>query len=344
MASDRTNSEVSKPAYLIVSDGRHNHEVYRLVPDQETTIGRSPDNRVVLRDDLCSRRHCEVFFRDGQWYLRDLGSRNGTLVNGVRVTEDCPLEEGHLIRIGSYALGFTRDLSRPLDSLDRTDESKTERAETVEVVLSDWSDEAAPEILHRKRKTRFGHITPKDVAARDRTSQQLARLYRLALDMAAAHDVKELSDLVLDRLLEGTKADIGAILLLKDRLREDTEVGQLDLISYKSLGDEPYEKVSNYLSRLVLTEWEAVLAHDVEDDSKLASRDSLSDLRVKSVICAPIRSEKTIHGLVHLYSTDLTHPLEPEDLEFTLAVADQMALTLRNIKEAETLATGLARV
>ena len=61
------------------------------------------------------------------------------------------------------------------------------------------------------------------------------------------------------------------------------------------------------------------------------------------MICAPIRISHSIFGLVHLYATDSDNPLEPDDLEFTLAVADQMAVVLNNVKQKESLAVGLAR-
>ncbi len=343
--SERAESvEDRTTAYLIVSDGRHNREVYKLTADEKTTVGRAADNRVVVRDDRCSRYHCSVFWREQRWWVRDLDSRNGTFVNGVRVEGETELKEGDLIRVGGYHMVLTFDLSRPVEALDDVELLEPGHQETVEVPLTPVGEESAPAIVHRKRRTRFDRITPKDVVGREQTGQQLARLYRLALDMAAARDSSSLSQLVLDRLLEATGADIGAILLLKEQLQEGAEVGELEVVAYRSRTGKPYERVSTSLSRLVLTEWEAVLAHDVHDDTWLAGRDSLSELRVRSVICAPIRAEKTIYGLIHLYSTDSSRPLGPDDLEFTLAVADQMALALKNIKQMETLATGLARV
>src|SRR5512139_3175826 len=49
-------------------------------------IGRQGDCQLQLEDPLCSRHHAEIWFQDGHWYLRDL-SRNGTFVNGLRITE-----------------------------------------------------------------------------------------------------------------------------------------------------------------------------------------------------------------------------------------------------------------
>jgi DNA-binding CsgD family transcriptional regulator len=74
--------------------------------DRGITIGRDPTNDVVLEaDQLASRSHAEITVRNGQWYLVDLGSRNGTVVNG-RTTHRYPLRDGDVIGIGSTHFEF----------------------------------------------------------------------------------------------------------------------------------------------------------------------------------------------------------------------------------------------
>ena len=67
------------------------------------TIGQHDDNQVVLRDPCVSRRHCVIERVHGALRIRDLGSKNGTLVNGVRVS-DAPLEAGAVVSIGGARL------------------------------------------------------------------------------------------------------------------------------------------------------------------------------------------------------------------------------------------------
>jgi len=76
---------VSQLAYLVIREGSKWSDVFRLVPGQSVTIGRAPTNQIVLKDERCSRNHVEVFMSSGQWTLRDLDSRNGTLV-GARLS------------------------------------------------------------------------------------------------------------------------------------------------------------------------------------------------------------------------------------------------------------------
>jgi Nif-specific regulatory protein len=86
-----------------------------------------------------------------------------------------------------------------------------------------------------------------------------------------------------------------------------------------------------------------VLARNIEGDSTLGSRDSKGEILATSVICAPIRQEKRIVGLVHLYSTDGARMLDPDDLEFTLAVAENLGLALKNLGRQLELAENLSQ-
>lgn len=80
-------------------------------------IGRSEQAAVVLDDLRVSRLHCEILDCEGQLVLRDLGSRNGTYVNGDRIRQ-APLHEGDVVTLGLTTLEVVRlrPTSRPADS------------------------------------------------------------------------------------------------------------------------------------------------------------------------------------------------------------------------------------
>ncbi|MBO51452.1 MAG: sigma-54-dependent Fis family transcriptional regulator [Planctomycetaceae bacterium] len=344
-----TNQSDSAASYLVVRDGNQWRDVFRLMPGQVTTVGRSSTNRVVVRDEVCSRNHCEVFQSGDRWLLRDLSSRNGTLVNGVTVEGDWPLEEGQIIQIGNCDLGFTSDLLHAFPEPESTSQDNT--ADTAEMmVFDDPSPESEPEIVDRRRENRFRDQASTIGGELDgepgthRTSRDLTSLYRLALDMGAARDAEQLAHVVLDGLFAATRADIGAVLLLPKGLRNRPRSDELRVAAYRSVKDLPYQKVSDYLSSTVLVEAEAVLARDVADDSKLVDRDSLGQIHAQSVICAPLIARDVTFGVIHLYSTDSENLLESNDLEFSLAVADQLAVALDGLQDRESLVKGLAQV
>ena len=76
--------------------------------EQPVTIGRSPEADIVLMDDKASRIHCGIRLWDGEFYLKDLKSKNGTYVNSERI-EVAKLKSGDTVRIGGTSFNFEQD-------------------------------------------------------------------------------------------------------------------------------------------------------------------------------------------------------------------------------------------
>lgn len=83
--------------------------------EQPITIGRSPDADIVLLDEKVSRIHCGIRLWDGDFYVKDLKSKNGTWVNGDR-SEVAKLRPGDTVRVGSTAFTFEQDLAVGADT------------------------------------------------------------------------------------------------------------------------------------------------------------------------------------------------------------------------------------
>lgn len=73
-----------------------------------TLLGRGPECSICLDDVRASRQHAEIYKRGGNYFLRDIGSTNGTFVGGVQVVEPVMLEDGVEVSIGETTLLFTR--------------------------------------------------------------------------------------------------------------------------------------------------------------------------------------------------------------------------------------------
>jgi two-component system response regulator HydG len=317
-------------AYLLSWDGAVWRDAVRLRPGQIVTVGRSATNRIALQGEACSRNHCELFHTPDGWKLRDLDSRNGTRLGDEQITGDHLLASGDVIEIGQCRLAFTDNLEQapvPPDvdvvSLD---------AMTATYTGSGIEDEE-PAILHRSLRPEFltGDVTSNAVQA------ELTRLYQLGLEMGAAKSRQDLIDVVLQSLVRETVADIAAILLAAPDGPEFPAPVDLHLSAWHSRDDVPYRRVSDSLSRAVLSSREAILARDVSDDNQLAVFDSLGEMRARSVVCTPIHHGERMLGLVHLYATNPDNTLDKHDLEFTLAVAGQLASALDSQLERESL-------
>jgi Nif-specific regulatory protein len=310
--------------YLVVRRDDGFGDVFPLTPGDRYTLGRAATNRVVLKDELCSREHAEVYHANGAWRVRDLGSLNGTRLNSERLTSEQDLAPGDEVGVGKTLFLFVEDMSQlpdiPTESVNRGGESIRKRLGQTRFLTPIPPDNSSPS------------ATVEESPSRHNLGRDLSRLYRLALDMGSATSQEELVNLVLEGLLEGIPADVGAILSVQ-------ESGTLEVSAHRHRNPavKTYSRVSDYLSREVLASREAVLAENVSRDRYLRNRESLSDLGVTSVICAPVATAERVVGLIHLYCTDPHKALDGEDLEFAVAVAKQLGNAITQLTRQESL-------
>jgi transcriptional regulator with GAF, ATPase, and Fis domain len=333
-------------AYLVIREGSKWTDVFRLVPGQAVTIGRAPTNQIVIKDERCSRCHAEVFLSEQNWIVRDLDSRNGTAVGEELIEGDRQLAPGDIIRIGRSQLAFVHDLSKAF--ADQAPPARKPAPAPVDGnAAADASVLTAHEpatITHRRGQTKFLEPRDEDEGSISKIGRAAARLCRLALELAKAPDAVTMSKLALEGLFEGTQMDAGAVLMVRRNVRRDPQAEDLELISSQTRTEVPYHRISPFLAATVLRESEAVLARNVMGDSTLGSRDSKGEMHATSVICAPVRRGKKVLGLVHLYGTDASFTPDPDDLEFTLAVADTLAVAFENLHRRQELAENLSQI
>jgi Nif-specific regulatory protein len=328
-------------AYLVVRRDDGFGDVFPLAADQTYTLGRATTNRIVLKDDLCSREHAEVSHHEGRWRLRDLSSLNGTRLNGDRIEGEIALAPNDDLHLGRTHLLFVEDMDQLPD-----------------VPLQGQTDPEGVSIKKRLGQTRFLTPIPPPpeptgdtetgvaVPARHAISRDLSLLYRLALDMGSASSYEELCRVVLDTLLEAVPAEVGAILSVPrpgDGAKGDvkaTRGTELEVTAHRHRDPSArhYVRISEYVSNEVLATREAILAEDVARDRYLRNRESLSDLGATSLICAPVVFQERVLGLIHLYCTDPHKALDAEDLEFTVAVAKQLGTIIHQMQRQTSLA------
>jgi transcriptional regulator with GAF, ATPase, and Fis domain/pSer/pThr/pTyr-binding forkhead associated (FHA) protein len=344
-------------AYLVVRRDDGFGDVFPLVAGQTYTMGRATTNRIVLKDDLCSREHAEVSHGAGRWRVRDLNSLNGTRVNNVRLEGEWELTPHDDVYLGRTHLLFVEDMNQLPDLPQQKDQPEAEGVA----------------IRKRLGQTRFltpqpplaeaepGNESTMAGSARHALSRDLSLLYRLALDMGSANNYEELCRIVLDALLEAIPAEVGAIL---SAARDPNGRGSPPVGVRAGTTDHPapaapkslrgtemevtvhrhrdpslhdYQRVSEYVSNEVLATREAILAEDVARDRYLRNRESLNDLGATSLICAPIVFGDRVLGLIHLYCTNPLKALDAEDLEFAVAVAKQLGGVIHQMQRQVSL-------
>lgn len=341
---------MSNVAYLVIRDGTKWSDVFRLIPGRTVTIGRAPTNQIVIREDQASRQHAEIFINQGKWTIRDLDSRNGTAIGDTRLNGDHPLNPGDVIWIAKTKLAFVDDLKAAYSGQE--DQPGSYRATMAGLELDDQptvsmhvSEPAT--ITHRRTRTKF--LDESDDAASEEEESSIPKvgraaktLCRLAFELANQKSLKDIAQLALNGLFEGTSVDAGSVLLVPARLPKPLDATKLEVASWRSDIRPEYQHVSQFLAETVLRTGEAVLARDIADDSKLSIRDSKGEIQATGVICAPIRVANRTIGLVHIYSTLPNRTLDPDDLEFTLAVAENMALAIKTRHREQKLVEDLS--
>ena len=249
--------ETDQEAFLVAREDGSWCEVYKLTPGNTMTVGREPESRIVLDDDKCSRRHAEIELDGDGWFIQDLSSRNGTKINGTKITQRERLTTGDVIGIGDLELLFTDDIAQPLDGTNKDEVNKL----TTGTEPSTESNEApALEILERKAQTRY--VTESNLfidSDEPGAREAIAVLYRLVVKMAGASEMIEVSELALDGLLEAINVDLGAILLYPTAAEDRSDPKALRIIAYRAPEHTPYHKVSELLSRTALQEKQAIL-------------------------------------------------------------------------------------
>jgi len=336
--------------YLVVRREDGYGDVYPLVLGQSYSLGRAATNNIILKDDLCSRDHAELTYSGGKWRLRDLGSLNGTRINDVRVEGERELAPGDEVLMGRTRFIYVEDMNQ-LPDLPATPKTA--------------SSDSEPGMSIKKRLGQTRFLTPQPpvagdgeetvVGARHSISRDLSLLYRLALDMGQATTQEQLCQIVLDALLEATPAEVGAILSVVTRpsagrgtravpivepgMSKSLRGLELEVTAHRHRDPslKHYKPVSDYVSNEVLASREAILAEDISRDRYLRQRESLSEMGVTSLICAPILFNDQVLGLIHLYCTAPLKALDAEDLEFTVAVARQLGGAIHNLTKQVSL-------
>jgi predicted component of type VI protein secretion system len=94
---------------LLFLGEKFNGRSYELVAEK-TAVGRGDQNKLVIRDESVSNAHCEILANGPEVIVHDLGSANGTFVNGMRVNGQCQIKDGQIVRFGSVEARLSLDV------------------------------------------------------------------------------------------------------------------------------------------------------------------------------------------------------------------------------------------
>lgn len=323
-------------AFLLLQTGDGDSQEIRLRPGQRCTIGRAPHCTVVLQDNRCSREHAALAESDGRWRIRDLGSRNGTAVRDRLVREETSLESGDMIRIGQCCLTFFEENAsegeRPLGG--DTASGEPFLADGDRAGETRW---ARAEIFSRRGTTRYllGEVTPDRAVASRRVADRAALLCGLAFHLGKADSLEKILEIALAGVLEAVGAEVGAMLVpvTEGRIAEKWKV-----LHANTPEGAVYEAPPDAFIDNVVEGVEAVLCSSTSRDAEPQAE------QARQMICAPVRNDEKLMGMLHLYSTGPGGAYDEDDLEFVLAVANTVAVALENVGHRDALEQSLTKI
>jgi transcriptional regulator with GAF, ATPase, and Fis domain len=322
----------SPAAFLRVNDPVTGRHVVPLVAGERVTLGRAPSNRIVIHDERASRFHAEVFPSDTGWAVRDLESRNGTLVDGERLTGDRSLGIGDVLRIGMAEAVYCE--GDPSADTMATQPTGTGMATgEMPADLEAWH----ASITYRRTQSRLLEAIDAAASSAPRVGRAAAELCRLAFALGRADRLADVAKIALASALSDTAAARGVV-LLPDRLdHEPSGRSAVAAESLTPLAAEPDPWPHPYPAGIVAT----VLQTDEALLAAASGADSPGG-RPVATISAPIRSRGQAVGVMHLELEPGGREATPDDLEFVMAVCDAIGVALDNLSAREDLSSRLA--
>ena len=284
---------------------------------QEVLIGRHPDCGVQLESNAVSRRHARMFMQDGGYAIEDLGSGNGTSVNGQVIEKATPLENQDRIKLGPVLMQF-----------EDGDGASGDIGSTMVGVSLDDADDATI-MSSVETGDGFGALGV-------RPEEKLKGVLEISRALAGAVDVESLLPKVLDTLFGiFTQADRGCVLL------RDTDQGELvpRAMKHRRESEDATVTLSRTVVKKVVEDRAGLLSADASSDSQFAASQSISNLAIRSMMCVPMLGiDGEVMGVINLDTQNPVNQFNNDDLELLQAVAGQAALSFDSARLMATFA------
>jgi len=264
-----------------------------------------------LANELCypevsglSREHL-VFERTGaNWVLRDLGSTNGTLINGTPVKAPHVLQSNDRVNAGQLTLTFTEPTrpAAPPQTVIFIEKPPTPPGGTTLTATLDG-------LLSDEREIQgIGHMQA---------------FIRAGRELVGHMPLEKLFELILDLSVEAVKASRGVLMTLED--------GELRVRASKGAGF----RISSRVRDLVLNERRSLLVRDALRHEALAASESIVAQQIRSVLAVPLQAENRVSGLIYLDSPGFIQEFTTEDLNLLTVMGNMAAIRIEHARLIE---------
>jgi phosphoserine phosphatase RsbU/P len=311
------------------------------------TIGRSARNDLCVEDPFASRLHAEVRSRGDSFWLSDLGSANGTLLNDVRMTAPVMLRDGDVIRIGETAIEFN----------DRADTTRTKGRTQIlladsytpsegEVTIAGTASNSQANLLttidsshqtliaqaiHQPSFNTSGQSSAQLITQQDDT---LALISRVSVTLLSPLSLDDTLSQVLDCVFQAIRADRGYVMLLEAPEGKKNAPPELVCKAQKTRGGDNSSEVSlsRSITEQVLQQGKAMLTSDAQHDPRFAANQSIMLGGIRSIMAVPLAIEGRVLGMIYVDSPLHSNRFTKRDLELLTLLAGVAAIRIENVR------------
>jgi phosphoserine phosphatase RsbU/P len=298
---------------LIVRTTDGASKVIKLEADRYS-LGRAGTNSLAYPEDgQLSRQHLALERGNDAWLVVDLGSSNGTSVNGVRIVKPTPLKPGDRVTAGRLTLEFSDPDASTQDRhvvfVDKPEEEH--RSATVAISLDKLLNAA-------KAATGVGQA-----AGPLASVSQMNALIQAGRELADRRPLEELFPLILNLAAEAVGSARGVLMLKESE----------DLVIRAAKGSS--FQISKTVRDRVMDQKESLLIQDVQLDEKLRAQASIVAQSIRSMIAVPLQTKEKVIGLIYLDSPHMIRPFTREDLSLLTVMANIAAIRIENARLTE---------
>lgn len=344
---------------LIVLKGKKQGEIFILSEKGQTIVGRGEKCEVQLNDPSISRRHFCITKQNDKFFLQDMGSSNGTLVNNKRTLWQ-ELNIGDFIVCGAFQLQFTRvDPGTQIPSAIEVEAEKgafpshnavyptpsalttskhnavVEPATLSPLLLNRTFslNDLPADILIAKQREDPPFTSYKNL---NRLSNSLSALYKVLELLHRSNTVQELAKGLLHTILSILKAERCCLLL------NNQENNQLEMIAYQTSDGSPLTmlSISRSIVRLAVEKGTATVSSDAMSDQRFCTGEKASVVlhNIRSVMCVPLEGKEHILGALYIDCLINACMFDHEDLDLLTAIGRQAGLAIERTVLQEIIA------
>jgi phosphoserine phosphatase RsbU/P len=279
-----------------------------------TSIGRSSINDLAVSDKMLSRQHARVVRDGGSLFVEDLGSRNGTLVNGERISSPHTLSPGDEITLGTVAIRIESDAT-----------TRVRIEKTATDPLDNTILKASVETLRSSGRQPTDPRLPAEQMAK--LVESLRVVNEMTLELIHDIPVDELLRLLMDKVFAFLSPDRGAVLLRREDGTLSPEIVRVaDGLSRDEI------RLSQTLVNAVVERRQGLLLIDTGADKQIARAESIRLAGVKSVLAAPLENEGEVVGLIYVDSQVGHRSFTEDDLRLLTSLANVAAAKIQNAR------------